>query len=56
MMKYDVICIGMALADVIIRGFNPTPVSASGYIAESASLNPGGEAVNGGCRRGKAGP
>lgn len=46
MMKYDVICIGMALADVIIRGFNPTPVSASGYIAESASLNPGGEAVN----------
>ena len=46
MMKYDVICIGMALADVIIRGFNPTPVSASGYIAESAFLNPGGEAVN----------
>ena len=46
MMKYDVICIGIALADVIIRGFNPTPVSASGYIAESASLNPGGEAVN----------
>ena len=46
MMNYDVICIGMALVDLIIRGFNPTPVSASGYTAESASLNPGGEAVN----------
>ena len=45
-MKYHVICIGISLAHVIIRGFNPTPVSASGYIAESASLNPGGEAVN----------
>ena len=45
-MNHDVICIGMALADLIIRGFDPTPVSASGYVAESASLNPGGEAVN----------
>lgn len=45
-MKYDVICIGMALVDSIIRGFNPTPVSASGYVAESGSLNAGGEAVN----------
>ncbi len=46
MMNYDVICIGMALVDLIIRGFNPTPVSASGYTADSASLNAGGEAVN----------
>ncbi len=45
-MKYDVICIGMALVDSIIRGFDPTPVSASGYVAESGSLNAGGEAVN----------
>ena len=45
-MKYDVICIGMALVDSIIRGFNPTPVSASGYTAQSGSLNAGGEAVN----------
>ena len=45
-MKYDLICIGMALADSIIRGFQPVPVSASGYIAESGSLNAGGEAVN----------
>ena len=45
-MKYDLICIGMALVDSIIRGFNPVPVSASGYVAESGSLNAGGEAVN----------
>ena len=45
-MKYDVICIGMALVDSIIRGFDPAPVSASGYVAESGSLNAGGEAVN----------
>ena len=45
-MNFDVICAGMALVDLIIRGFNPTPVSASGYVAESAALNAGGEAVN----------
>ena len=45
-MKYDLICIGMALVDSIIRGFQPEPVSASGYLAESGSLNAGGEAVN----------
>ena len=45
-MNYDLICIGTALVDSIIRGFNPEPVSASGYVAESGSLNAGGEAVN----------
>lgn len=45
-MKFDVICVGTALVDSIIRGFDPTPVSASGYVAESGSLNAGGEAVN----------
>ena len=45
-MQYDLICIGMALVDSMIRGFNPEPVSASGYLAESGSLSPGGEAVN----------
>lgn len=44
--KYDLVCIGMALVDSIIRGFDPNPVSASGYRAESGSLNVGGEAVN----------
>ena len=45
-MGYDVICVGTALVDSIIRGFDPTPVSASGYVAESGTLSPGGEAVN----------
>ena len=45
-MRHDVICVGMALVDSIIKGFNPEPVSASGYVAESGSLNAGGEAVN----------
>ncbi len=44
--KYDVICIGMALVDSIIKGFQPEPVSASGYRAASGSLHAGGEAVN----------
>ncbi len=44
--QYDLICIGMALVDSIIRGFDPKPVSASGYRAASGSLNVGGEAVN----------
>ena len=43
---YDVICIGAALVDSIIRGFDPQPVSVSGYRAVSGSLNVGGEAVN----------
>lgn len=43
---YDLICVGMALVDSIIRGFDPQPVSASGYRARSGSLNVGGEAVN----------
>lgn len=42
----DLICIGMALVDSIIRGFDPVPVSASGYRAAAGSLNVGGEAVN----------
>lgn len=46
MKQYDLICIGTALVDSIIRGFDPEPVSASGYRAASGSLNVGGEAVN----------
>ncbi len=44
--KFDLICIGTALVDSIIRGFDPEPVSAAGFRAEAASLNVGGEAVN----------
>ncbi len=43
---YDLICAGMALVDSIIKGFDPEPVSASGYRAESCALRVGGEAVN----------
>ena len=43
---FDLICVGMALVDSIIRGFDPHPISASGYRAVSGSLNVGGEAVN----------
>ena len=42
----DVLCIGTALIDSIIKGFDPDPVSASGYRAVSGSLHVGGEAVN----------
>ena len=42
----DVLCIGIALVDSIIRGFDPEPVSASGYRAGSGTLAAGGEAVN----------
>ena len=44
--KADILCIGVALVDSIIRGFDPEPVSASGYRAVSGSLKVGGEAVN----------
>ena len=44
--SFDLVCIGTALVDSIIRGFDPEPVSASGFRAESGSLNVGGEAVN----------
>lgn len=45
-MRYDIVCIGMALVDSIIKGFDPAPVSASGYRAVSDTLSVGGEAVN----------
>lgn len=46
MKKYDVICIGTAIVDSIIIGFDQDPVSAAGYRAESGALSAGGEAVN----------
>ena len=45
-MSGDCICIGTALVDSIIKGFDPDPISAAGFRADSGSLNPGGEAVN----------
>ncbi len=43
---FDVVCVGVAIVDSIIRGFDPEPVSAGGFRAASASLRVGGEAVN----------
>ena len=42
----ELICVGTALVDSIIKGFDPAPISASGFRAVSGSLNVGGEAVN----------
>ena len=46
MARTDILCIGTALVDSIIKGFDPEPVSASGYRAASGDLKAGGEAVN----------
>ncbi len=51
----DLLFVGVALVDSIIRGFDPTPVSASGYRAESGTLSVGGEAVNGAMAAAKLG-
>ncbi len=44
--KYDLVCVGTALVDSIIKGFDPVPISAAGFRAVSGALNVGGEAVN----------
>lgn len=44
--RFDLLCIGTALVDCILKGFDPNPVSAAGFRADSCSLNPGGEGVN----------
>ena len=53
--NHDILCVGTALVDSLIRGFDPTPVSASGYRAESGTLSVGGEAVNGAMAAAKLG-
>ena len=53
--KYDLLCIGTALVDSIIRGFDPEPVSAAGFRAESGVLSVGGESVNVAMAAGKLG-
>ena len=47
MKNFDIVYIGTSLVDVIVQGFDHKPVSASGFRAESCSINVGGEAVNG---------
>ncbi|MBO4406527.1 MAG: hypothetical protein J5849_02400, partial [Clostridia bacterium] len=46
MNENEILTIGTALVDSIIRGFDPQPVSATGFRAESGALYVGGEAVN----------
>ena len=55
MSRYDIIFIGTAIVDSIIRGFDPEPVSATGFVAGSGTLNIGGEAVNGAIAASKLG-
>ena len=43
---FDLLCAGTALIDSVIKGFDPEPVSARGFHADSISLAVGGEAVN----------
>ena len=43
--KYDIVCIGLAIVDSMIRGFDPEPV-LSGFRAESGTINAGGDALN----------
>ena len=47
MKRTEMLFIGSAIMDSIIRGFEPKPVSATGYRAESCTFSVGGEAVNG---------
>ena len=51
----ELLTIGTALVDSILKGFDPKPVSASGYRAESGTLSVGGEAVNGAIAAAKLG-
>lgn len=51
----ELLFVGVALVDSIIRGFDPVPVSASGFRAESGTLSVGGEAVNGAMAAAKLG-
>ena len=43
---FDLLCAGTALIDSVIKGFDPQPVSARGFHADSITLAVGGEAVN----------
>ena len=55
MSKYDILYIGVAIVDSIIKGFDPVPVSETGFRADSGTLHVGGEAVNGSITAAKLG-
>ena len=55
MSRHDIVFIGTAILDSVIKGFDPEPVSAAGFRAESGSINAGGEGVNGSIAAAKLG-
>ena len=55
MSRYDIVFIGTAILDSVIKGFDPEPVSVAGLRAESGSINAGGEGVNGSIASSKLG-
>ena len=55
MSRPDIVFIGTAILDTVIKGFDPEPVSVAGYRAESGSINAGGEGVNGSIAASKLG-
>ena len=55
MSRYDIVFIGTAILDSVIKGFDPEPVSTAGFRAESGSINAGGEGVNGSIASAKLG-
>ena len=55
MSRYDIVFIGTAILDSVIKGFDPEPVSVAGFNAESGSINAGGEGVNGSIASAKLG-
>ena len=55
MSRYDIVFIGTAILDSVIKGFDPEPVSIAGFRAESGSINAGGEGVNGSIAAAKLG-
>jgi sugar/nucleoside kinase (ribokinase family) len=55
MSRPDIVFIGTAILDTVIKGFDPEPVSVAGFRAESGSINAGGEGVNGSIAASKLG-
>lgn len=55
MSRHDIVFIGTAILDTVIKGFDPEPVSSAGFRAESGSINAGGEGVNGSIAAAKLG-
>ena len=55
MSRYDIVFIGTAILDSVIKGFDPEPVSVAGFRAERGFINAGGEGVNGSISSAKLG-